>query len=255
MKKKESLNTSKSFKKAASDKKEETLVIIEFIGIDALISFIFYRSILPFVLILPLFFKYRKYRKKVFSEKRKKELSSQFRESILSVSNALNAGYSVENAFIEGYSDMQQMYGSDAVITKEYRMIAKRLKNNESIELIMSDFAERSGIEDIKDFADVFSAAKRTGGDMTKIIKRAASNISDKIDVKREIDTLMSSKKYEQRIMEIVPFAIIGYLGITSPGFLDILYHNLTGVAVMSVCLAIYAAGFYLAEKVINIEV
>ena len=255
MKKKESLNTSKSFKKAASDKKEETLVIIEFIGIDALISFIFYRSILPFVLILPLFFKYRKYRKKVFSEKRKKELSAQFRESILSVSNALNAGYSVENAFIEGYSDMQQMYGSDAVITKEYRMIAKRLKNNESIELIMSDFAERSGIEDIKDFADVFSAAKRTGGDMTKIIKRAASNISDKIDVKREIDTLMSSKKYEQRIMEIVPFAIIGYLGITSPGFLDILYHNLTGVAVMSVCLAIYASGFYLAEKVINIEV
>ncbi len=255
MKKRVNLNTSKSFKKAASDKKEETLVIIEFIGIDALISFIFYRSVLPFILILPLFFKYRKYRKKCFLEKRKKELSAQFRESILSVSNALNAGYSVENAFIEGYSDMQQMYGADAVITMEYRIMAKRLKNNESIEAIMSDFAERSGIEDIKDFADVFSAAKRTGGDMTKIIKRAASNISDKIDVKREIDTLMSSKKYEQRIMEIVPFAIIGYLGITSPGFLDILYHNLTGVVVMSVCLAIYAAGFYLAERVINITV
>ena len=259
MKKRENLSTSKNYRKAVSDKrteqKENLLTVAEFIAIDALISFIFYRSLLPFVLFLPLYFKYRKYRKRSFGLKRKRELSAQFRESILSVSNALNAGYSVENAFIEAYSDMKQMYGDDAVISAEYRMIAKRLKNNENIEIIMSDLASRSGIEDIEDFADVFSAAKRTGGDMTKIIKRASANISDKIDVKREIETLMSSKKYEQRIMEIVPFAIIGYLGITSPGFLDILYHNVTGVVVMTVCLLIYACGFVLAEKVISIEV
>ncbi len=255
MKKKENSKISKNYRRAASDRKEEFIIIVEFLAVDALISFIFYRSMIPFFLFLPFYLKYRKLRKKTFSEKRKRELSGQFRESILSVSNALNAGYSVENAFIEAYSDMQQMYGNDGIITVEYRMIAKRLKNNESIESIMTDFAARSGIEDIKDFADVFSAAKRTGGDMTKIIKRASSNISDKIDVKREIETLISSKKYEQRIMEIVPFAIIGYLGITSPGFLDILYHNPTGAAVMTVCLVIYAAGFLLAQKVINIEV
>ena len=255
MKKRENSNTSKNSRKADLYKSRELVTAAEFIAIDALIAFIFYRSIIPFILFSPFYIKYRVYRKNTYERKKKSELSGQFRESILSVSNALNAGYSVENAFVEAYSDMDQMYGDDAAITREYRIIAKRLKNNESIELIMADFAERSGIEDIKDFADVFSAAKRSGGDMTKIIKRAASNISDKIDVKREIDTLMSSKKYEQRIMEIVPFAIIGYLGITSPGFLDILYHNTTGIAVMTVCLLIYAAGFYLAERIISIEV
>ncbi|MBR1876330.1 MAG: type II secretion system F family protein [Lachnospiraceae bacterium] len=255
MKKEGSLSISKNFKKADSGRNEELIVAAEFIVSDALVAFIFYRSIIPFLIFLPLYLKYRKFRRAAFDEKRKKELSAEFRESILSVSNALNAGYSVENAFIEAYGDMLGMYGEDAVIVKEYRIIAKRLKNNESIELIMSDFASRSGIEDISDFADVFAAAKRSGGDMTKIIKRAASNISDKIDVKREIDTLMSSKKYEQRIMEVVPFAIIGYLGIASPGFLDILYHNVTGIAVMTVCLILYASGFVLAEKIISIEV
>ena len=171
------------------------------------------------------------------------------------MSNALNAGYSVENAFLEAYSDMEDMFGSDAVITVEYRRIAKRLKNNEAIEAITGDLATRSGIEDIRDFADVFATCKRTGGDMTKIIKRAASNISDKMDVKREIDTILSSRKYEQRIMEIIPFAIIGYLGVTSDGFLDVLYHNITGAAVMTVCLCIYITGFVLAEKITKIEV
>ncbi len=245
----------KNYRKKDSAKKEGLTTVLEFIILDAAVAYIFYRSIIPFFLCLPLLFKYRKIRIEGIREKKKKELAGQFRESILSVSNALNAGYSVENAFLEAYSDMEDMYGSKALITMEYRIIAERLKNNEAIEMIIADLAKRSGIEDIRDFADVFSAAKRTGGDMTKIIKRAASNISEKMDVKREIDTIISSKKYEQRIMEIIPFLIIGYLGIASPGFLDILYHNVTGVVVMTICLGIYAAGFMMAEKIMKIEV
>lgn len=245
----------KSFGKKDSNKKDRITIIFEFLAADALTAFIFYRSVIPFFLFLPFFPLYAKYRIRMLEEKKKKELSYQFRESIMSVSNALNAGYSVENAFLEAYSDMEDMFGSDAVITTEYRKMAKRLKNNEAIEIIMADLAARSGIEDIRDFADVFAASKRTGGDMIKIIKRAASNISEKMDVKREIDTILSSRKYEQRIMEIIPFAIIGYLGITSPGFLDILYHNVTGAAVMTVCLGIYLCGFVFAEKIMRIEV
>ncbi len=241
--------------KKDSDKKEKIMIFFEFFAINVLTAFIFYRSLIPFLVFLPFFPFYTKYRSGILEEKKKKELSYQFRESIMSVSNALNAGYSVENAFLEAYSDMEDMFGSDAVITMEYRKIAKRLKNNEAIEIIIADLAGRSGIEDIRDFADVFAASKRTGGDMTKIIKRAASNISEKMDVKREIDTILSSRKYEQRIMEIIPFAIIGYLGITSPGFLDILYHNVTGVAVMTVCLCIYLTGFVFAESIMKIEV
>lgn len=245
----------KNFKKKDLDKKEIISAAAEYLAIDVLISFVFYRSIVPFLIFLPVFPFYAKYRMREKSEKRKKEFSYQFRESILSVSNALNAGYSVENAFLEAYADMEDMFGGDALITVEYRRMAKRLKNNEAIELITGDLATRSGVEDIRDFADVFAAAKRTGGDMTKIIKRAASNISDKMDVKREIDTILSSRKYEQRIMEIIPFAIIGYLGITSDGFLDVLYHNFTGAAVMTICLCIYVTGFVLAEKITKIEV
>ncbi len=237
------------------DYKGKIEIFIEFLVVDALVSYIFYRSMIPFVLILFLYPKYRKYRRRSKRDQRRKELAAQFRESIQSVSTALNAGYSVENAFVEAYGDMKQTYGEDAQIVREYRTIAERLKNNEAIEVIVADFASRSGVEDIRDFSDVFSAAKRSGGDMGKIIRRASGNISEKIEVKREIDTLMSSKKYEQRIMELVPFAIIAYLSLVSPGFLDSLYHNVVGVAVMTACLGIYAGGFYLAEKIMKIEV
>lgn len=253
MKRSTTSNTRKNSGKAGS--RELWLSFAEFLVIDGMISFIFYRSILPFFGFFLFFPKYQKYRKKTRREKRKRELAAQFRESIQAVSTSLNAGYSVENAFVEAYGDMKQTYGEDAPIVIEYRRIAERLKNNEAIEVILKDFALRSGVEDIRDFSDVFSAAKRSGGDMGKIIRRASGNISEKMEVKREIDTLISSKRYEQRIMEIVPFAIIAYLSVISPGFMDGLYHNPIGIAVMSACLGIYAGGFLLAEKIMRIEV
>ncbi|MCR5746747.1 MAG: type II secretion system F family protein [Lachnospiraceae bacterium] len=182
-------------------------------------------------------------------------LSQQFRESILAVSTALNAGYSVENSFIEAYHDMQDMYGNDAVITEEYKKITAKLRDNEQIEYVLRDFALRSDIEDIKDFAEVFEAAKRIGGDMNKIIRRAAENISDKIDVKREIETSMSSKITEARIMELVPFGILIYLQMGSESFLSVLYNCTAGRMMMTVALLVYLSGVIVAEKILDIEV
>lgn len=224
-------------------------------GIIALIAYVFYRSVIAFILLLPGLVYYMKMKKAELMEKRKKELGMQFREAILAVSTALGAGYSVENSFIEAEKDLRNLYGKSAAITSEFSYIAGRLSANETLEGILKDLAVRSGIEDIKDFSDVFNTAKKTGGDMVSIIRKSAFHISDKIEVKREIDTLMSAKKMEQGIMNVVPVMIILYVSFNSPGFLDALYHNITGAIVMSVCLFLYLSAYTMAKKIVSIEV
>ena len=118
------------------------------------------------------------------------------------------------------------------------------------MEKILLDISDRSGIEDIEDFANVFAAAKRSGGDFTRIIRKAAESIGDKMDVRREIKTAISSRRYETRIMEAVPFGIIVYLNLTSSGFLAALYHNITGYVIMTVCLCLYLIAFVIAERI-----
>ncbi len=230
-------------------------VLFEWLGIDALISYVFYKSYIAFFILMPAMVLYARFRYKSWQRDKRSQLTLQFRESILAVNTALNAGYSVENAFIEAYNDMDKMYGADAPITIEYRTIVLRLRDNEQIEAVIKDFARRSEIEDINDFAAVFESAKRIGGDMSAIIKRAASNISEKIDVKREIETSISSKKLELKIMIAVPFCILLYLQASSADFISVLYHNTVGQIVMSTALIIYLCGIFLAERIINIEV
>ena len=218
--------------------------------LDAAIAWTFYRS-LPvfFILLIPSEIIFLRYIRQNLIEKRKYELSLEFREAIMAVLSSLNAGYSVENAFIEAGRVMEGLYG-ESLITEEFRILTRRLRSNEALEKILLDLAWRSGIEDFADFAGVFSAAKRSGGDFTRIIRKAADSIGDKMDIMREIRTSISARKYETKIMELVPFVIIVYLSLSSSGFLSSLYHGVTGTVVMTVCLALYATGFLMAEKI-----
>ena len=47
---------------------------------------------------------------------------------------------------------------------------------------------------------------------MIDIIRNTANQIGDKIEVKREIDTMLAAKKYEFQIMSVSAVWIIGYI-------------------------------------------
>lgn len=234
---------------------EYILYSAEGLLLSGIISYFFYRSIWAFLLLSPFLIIFLKVKKRELARKRKEELNMQFKDMVLSVSANQKAGYSVENAFREAYRDMSMLYGKDSHICRELDYIAKGLDNNIVLEKLLYDLAVRSHIQDIMQFADVFMIAKRNGGNMTEILSETADTIEQKISVDKEIQVLVSSKKMEQKIMNVVPFIIIFYIDITSKGFFDALYHNLIGIVVMTICLAIYLAALMISKKIVEIEV
>ena len=230
--------------------------LLEGCCILGLVSVLFYDSFLPFLIfVFPFLYCYLDKKQKLLCEKRKKTLNHQFREVILAVSSHLQAGFSIENAFCEAYRDMNVLYGKDSLMVKELAWLLHRLNNNEQLEQVLMELARRSDSEDISEFAEVFSIAKRGGGDIRSIIARTATMIGDKMEVAREIDTVMSEKRLEQKIMRCIPFFLVGYLSFTSNGFFDSLYHNPLGIALMTGCLVIYVFACYLAEKILAVAI
>ena len=133
--------------------------------------------------------------------------------------------------------------------------MVRQIRMSAAPEQLLSDLAGRSGSEEIEDFAAVFGAARRSGGNMAAIIRNAAENIEGRIDVETEIEASLASKKLEQRIMSAMPAAMIFYMRVSSPGFLDVLYGNPAGVLMMTVLLAAYAASVLWGMHIVNIEV
>lgn len=221
----------------------------------AVICYLFYDSGKAFFLLIPFaVFDYRMLRTKKLEEQ-KRNLTQQFKSMIESLMNSLGAGYALEGAFEASKRDLALVYDSNAVIFDELERILTGVKMNVPLEKLLQDFGRRSGIDDIQDFSNVVAAAKKSGGNLIRIIQKTVNCISDKIAVEEEIQTLIAAKKLEKSIMTIMPYGIIFYLRIGNGAFFDVLYHNTLGVLLMTFfLLLIYVADLW-ASKIMEIPV
>ncbi|MCF0134428.1 MAG: type II secretion system F family protein [Blautia sp.] len=225
------------------------------VALCGMINYLFYQRMWLMFLSLPVIWLVYRWKKKELISARKRRLNYQFRDALNAMSVAVQAGYSVENAVKACVRDLSMLYEKDEDILVEFRYIESQLQLSVQVEELFLDFGERSGIEDIRNFAAVFQTAKRTGGDMNHIIRKVSEMLSEKIDVKKEIEATLAAKKGEQLIMSVMPAGIILYLKFTSPGLLDVMYESTVGVIAMTVCLVIYAIAYYLGIKIVDIEV
>lgn len=182
------------------------------------------------------------------------QMNLEFREVMSGLSSSLNAGYSVENAFMEAKSNLVLLYGEKSVMAKELDVINSKLMLNQPLEKVLMEFARYCKVEDINNFAEVFQTAKRTGGNLIEVSKSTADKISSKIETSREIRTMIAGKQMEGKIMTLIPLAIIVYFWISSPEFLDCLY-TLSGRPIMTALLVIYVVAYKWSERIGDITV
>ena len=94
---------------------------------------------------------------------------------------------------------------------------------NQPLELLLGDFSTRSGNMDIASFSEVFSFAKRSGGNFVTIIDATSRHMRVRHETEREIQVQIASG-------------------------------NVAGALFMTVCLAAYGGAIVLAEKIMTIH-
>ena len=216
---------------------------------------LFYNSILSALIFLPFWHLYQKTEKASIIEKKKFDLNMDFSDAIACMSGVLEGGSSIENAISQTYRDMALSHDKESPIMKELKLIGNGLNNNIRIEDAFLDMARRTDIEDVRNFADIFATAKRTGGNIIAIIRETSGTIRTKTEVSRELRTVMASKKLESDIMRTIPYLMLVYLRLSSPDLLEPLYGNLTGIVFMSIMLMLYAAMSILASRIVRIRI
>ena len=230
--------------------------IILFIGIyilvSAIYSLLFYDSLIPILISLVFIKWFFRFVKEWLINRRKEKLLLEFKEWLFSINSSLTSGYALENAISESLLELETLFGKKSLIYVEVHIMVQKLKLNVPIDIILDNFATRSDLADIRNFSQVISLVKRSGGNMINVIKNASETIGEEISLKNQISTAVSSSRYELYIMAIFPLLIIKYIDFTQPGFFEPLYHNLFGITVMTVCLAIYFASLIVANKILR---
>ena len=235
--------------------KEKILLLLVAIIAAFVISYLFYDSMWGMV-ILPVFVVVIK---KIYVGKKidmqKDTLTEEFIDFLKNISTAMLAGYSIENAWMEGQKELWLLHGKNSLMYREISEMNRAVTVNMPLENVLEKFANRTGVDEIQSFAEIFNFAKRSGGDFVGIIDSTTNRLSQKYETYREIEVSLTSKKLEQKIMNGIPVFILAYLKLTSADYMEVLYGNMVGIIFMTVCLVAYGGAILLSEKIVNISV
>lgn len=180
-------------------------------------------------------------------------LNLAFKEGILYIRNGLAAGYSPEKSMQEALGGLEKLYLPQHPICREFRYMLSQMEMGISMEQAWLAFGERSGADDIRQFADVFSVVKRTGGNLGQVLKQTGDVIQGKIELKRDLLAMVAAKRTEFQIMSKVPYGIIVYLRVCAPSMVAGLYHNTFGSIFMLLVFFMYYClrewGFWMIRR------
>lgn len=188
-------------------------------------------------------------------EKSVQGMRLEFKDLLYALSSGLKAGYSIENAWMAAEQDLKVIYPAKSILQKQVSVVSAKLRLNIPIEEAVQEMADTCELEEIYSFAEVLHTAKRTGGNMVHMMEKTSNLIAEKVEVEQEIHTLLSGKRMEQRIMCGMPLFLLLYLRISNPDYIGALYHNTTGILVVSICMAGVAAAAIWGAAIMKIEV
>ena len=221
-----------------------------------LVGYVFYRNWILSAILMLFSVKFPEIRTKQIIVKRKNQLTPQFKDMLYSLSSALSVGKSVETGIRDSLQDLRVMYPDpNTDILREMEYILRGIGMNNTVEEMFAQFGERAHLEDIDNFVDIFVTCKRTGGDLIEVMRSTSNTIGEKIEVKQEINTMISGKKYEFNFMMILPVIMVEFLALTSGDYMDPVFTEPAGIAAMTAAIAIFAVAYVVGSKIMKIDI
>lgn len=232
---------------------EKSLIVFEGIGLGVIVAWLFFDSIFGLI-ILPATIVFCN---KLFFEKKVRNLRSkvdnEFKELLIALSDALQSGYSIENAFKDAQENLQLLYGDKCLLMNDIKKLNQKISMRVPAEKALLEFAIDNPTEETLGFAGVFSFARRLGGGYINNIRRTIEKMEEKIELKQDIRAQVAEKQMEFNVMSLMPVTILVYVKLSSGDFLQTLYKNPAGIVVMIICLLVYVFSIMLGRRIVDI--
>lgn len=244
------------FRKEVQYWKYEKRNLIKGIFLGIFVCWLFYDRVWLIFFMIPLLFPWMKWQREKKKRKQRQFLQKEFREMMLSISNSLSVGYSLESALRTAANDLKLCNeGKEGLLLKELELLIISLKINEPVENLLMQMAEKIDLEEMRQFAEIVVIVRKNGGNLIEIIGKTVEHLSQSMQIKEEIQTMIAAKQMEKNIMAVMPYFIVLYVRITNPGYFTVLYETIAGNMITTISLTLLVAANLWAERVVDIEI
>jgi tight adherence protein B len=181
--------------------------------------------------------------------RRLKRFNLQLVDTLVSMSNALKAGFSITQAFESVVKD------GENPIAQEFDVFLQQTRLGVTFSEALDNMDKRIGSEDLTLVVQAIEAARKTGGNLTEVFEKISATIRERMRIEGRIRTLTAQGRLQGIIVSIMPLIIGVALMIVDPGMTKPFIQSPVGFFVMLTVAALIALGAVVIRKIVNIDV
>lgn len=181
--------------------------------------------------------------------KHKNAFTEQLGDCLITIANALRAGYSFQQAMDVVAREV------DLPISKEFMKTSTDVKMGVPLESALEQMDSRI---DSTDFTLVVTAVliqREVGGNLAQILDTISDTITERIRMKREINSLTAQGRFSSIVLLILPFALGAVSFIINPDQMSVFFEETIGKVLLVGSVIMDIIGFVLIQKIVDIDV
>ena len=186
---------------------------------------------------------------KFLRERRRRKFNEQLVEALGTMSNALRAGFSVNQAF------ESVVENGDKPISQEFEVVLQQLRIGMSFEDALASMDRRVQSDDLTLVVTAMDIARKTGGNLTEIFDRISETIRGRMRIERRVKTLTAQGRMQGIIVSAMPFVLGIAMTVLKPDMMVPFLMSVKGAGCIALAAALVGVGWMFIRKIIKIDV
>lgn len=175
--------------------------------------------------------------------------NTQMLDTLLLLSNAIKAGYSLLQAMEMISRESPPPMG------KEFARVVRETSLGVTVEDALVNMKDRVPSDDLDLMVTVVLIQRQIGGNLSEILDKIAHVIRERARIMGQISTLTAQGRISGLVIGLMPVGLGCIINLINPGYIGVLFTDPKGPYLIGLGILLEAIGFFVIWKIIDIEV
>lgn len=182
-------------------------------------------------------------------DRRRRRFNIQLVEALASMSNALKAGFSINQAF------ETVVETGENPIAQEFQVFLQQMRVGMNFYDALQSLDRRVGSDDLTLVVTSIDIARRTGGNLTEIFEKIAETIRGRMRIEMRVMTLTAQGRLQGLIVGLMPLFLGAGMTLFKPDLmLPFLFSVSGGLTIIATAVLVIIGGLII-RKIVKIDV
>jgi tight adherence protein B len=186
---------------------------------------------------------------RILKQRRLIRFNQQLVEALMTMSNALKAGFSIIQAFESVVKEEQNP------IAQEFGLFLRQTRIGVRFDDALREMEERVGSDDLTLTIRAIETARQTGGNLTEVFERIAATIRERVRIEGRIRSLTAQGRLQAVVVGAVPLLLLFAMTMLDPKMMIGFMTSGVGISLLVFAGILEIVGALVIRKIVQINV